>query len=193
MFKTKKSALCSFDDKRFLLADGIPSLSFYRRDIPINIRHVELVGDNAVLLGLEEAETRGVLIGPARDPATSMLRPPANAAPGDKRTTGAASSLTLAAESTGDTSGAWPGPLIWSSSSSSRPPNIWEKRRYHPVETARLLVSQSLWSDDDDGMEGGWGGRGRWDGRRRSALEGRRSNLFIEDECGVSKRGREAE
>ena len=48
MFKTKERAQCSFDDKRFLLADGFTSNTYGQRDIATNIRDVELVGENAV-------------------------------------------------------------------------------------------------------------------------------------------------
>ena len=84
LFKTKKRALRSFDDKRLLLADGISSIAFGHRDINTNIRDVELVGDTAMLIGSEEAVNRLVRIGTARDPT--------NADPGDRNTTGAASS-----------------------------------------------------------------------------------------------------
>ena len=65
------------------------------------------------------------------------------------------------------------------------------------MEEARELVRQSLWSDDEgeeDGLEG--------DGKEDDGMEeeeevrpGRRRhrNPFIDDECGVSKRGREDE
>ena len=43
---------------------------------------VELVGDNAVLMGREEAETRGIRIGAARENTSTLMRPPADAAPG---------------------------------------------------------------------------------------------------------------
>ena len=61
------------------------------------------------------------------------------------------------------------------------------------MEMARELVRQSLWSDDeDDGMEG--------DGEEDDGMDEeeevrpgrrRRRNRFIDDEAGVSKRGRE--
>ena len=60
------------------------------------------------------------------------------------------------------------------------------------VDTARKLVLQSLWSDDedeDDGMEGD----GEDDGMQEEVRPGRRRlrNPFINDEAGMSKRGRE--
>ena len=60
------------------------------------------------------------------------------------------------------------------------------------MEEARELVRQSLWSDEEDGLEG--------DGEVDDGMEeeeevrpGRRRhrNPFIDDEAGVSKRGRE--
>lgn len=35
-FENKKSALCTFDDKRWLLEDGIKTLSYGHKDIPLN-------------------------------------------------------------------------------------------------------------------------------------------------------------
>ena len=59
------------------------------------------------------------------------------------------------------------------------------------MEAAREIVPQSPWSDEDDGMEGD----GEDDGMEveEEELPGRRHrrNPFIDDECGVSKRGRE--
>ena len=63
------------------------------------------------------------------------------------------------------------------------------------METARELVRQSLWSDDDeedDGMEeDGEEDHGREDEEEVRSGRRRRRNPFIEDERGVSKRGRE--
>ena len=61
------------------------------------------------------------------------------------------------------------------------------------MEEARELVRQSLWSDEQDGLEGG--GEAEEDGmeEEEQVRPGRRRhhNPFIDDECGVSKRGRE--
>ena len=192
-------ALCGVDDKRFLLAGGITSLAYGHQDIPTTLKDVEMVGDNALVLGREEADTLGVLIGTARDTSTTLVHRHADAAPGDQSTTGAASSSSTSGVASGgaasatsvSASGAWPLPLI-SSSNTSRPPNICEKRRKKSVETARELVSQSLWSDDDDGLEGD--GHDEDDGiEEEDVRSGRRHRRhpFIDDECGVSKRGRE--
>ena len=39
--QTKKRALCAFDDKRYVLEDGIISLAFGHRDIPAQVVDVE--------------------------------------------------------------------------------------------------------------------------------------------------------
>ena len=64
------------------------------------------------------------------------------------------------------------------------------------MEEARELVRLSLWSDDEgeeDGLEAG--GEEADDGmeEEEEVRPGRRRhrNPFIDDECGVSKRGRE--
>ena len=41
LIKTKKRALCAFDDKRFLLEDGIHSLAFGHHEIPAPLQDVE--------------------------------------------------------------------------------------------------------------------------------------------------------
>ena len=95
-------ALSSVDDKRFLLADSNNSLAYGHRDIPTNNQDVELVGDNAVLMGREEAEARGIRIGMARDPTTTMVRPPGDVAPETQRSTGAASSSATKGAASGE-------------------------------------------------------------------------------------------
>ena len=85
-----------------------------------------------------------------------MLRPPADAAPRDTSSTNGTSSSTTSATVSASvaTTGAQPASLT-SSSGTSRPLDIWEKRRKKRVDAARELVRESLWSDDeDDGMEG---------------------------------------
>ena len=59
MFLTKKRALCSFHDKRVLLADGIPSLAYGHRDISTTLKDVKMVGDKKVMMGMEEADSWG--------------------------------------------------------------------------------------------------------------------------------------
>ena len=61
------------------------------------------------------------------------------------------------------------------------------------MEEARELVRLSLWSDDEDEEEVGLEGGGEDDGMEEEVRPGRRRhrNPFIDDECGVSKRGRE--
>ena len=63
------------------------------------------------------------------------------------------------------------------------------------METARELVRQSLWSDDEDEGHAMEGGGEQDDGmdEEEEVRHGRRRrrNPFIDDECGVSKRGRE--
>ena len=54
-FYQKKSALYSFDDKSFLVGDGKNSIGYGDRDIPSNIQEVELVGDKAGLIWMEQA------------------------------------------------------------------------------------------------------------------------------------------
>ena len=54
------------------------------------LKDVEMIRDNAVLIGREDTETRGVRIGTARDPSTTLGRRPADAAPGEQSTPGAA-------------------------------------------------------------------------------------------------------
>ena len=165
-----------------------------------NSQDVELLVDNAVMMGREEAEARGIRIGVSWDPTTTLVRPPGDVAPGPQSTTGAASSSSTTGAASGEAAsstsvlatGGQPASIHSSSGSTSRPPNIWEKRRKKRVETARELVRQSLWSDDeDDGMEGD----GEDDGmeEENEVRPGRRRgrNPFIDDECGVSKRGRE--
>ena len=39
--KTKKRGLCAYDDKRFLLADGIHTLAYGHHDVPAVVRAVE--------------------------------------------------------------------------------------------------------------------------------------------------------
>ena len=155
------------------------------------------MGDNAVLMGRQEAEARGIRIGVPWDPTTTMVRPPADAAPQDTSSTNGMSSSTtsVTASTSVATTGAQPASLT-SSSGTSRPLNIWEKRRKKRVEEARELVRLSLWSDDEDeeevGLEGG--GEEEDDGMEEEEVRpGRRRhrNPFIDDECGVSKRGRE--
>ena len=154
------------------------------------------MGDNAVLMGREEAEARGIRIGVPWEPTTTMVRPPADAAPRDTSSTNRTSSSTTSATASTSvaTTGAQPASLT-SSSGTSHPLNIWEKRRKKRVEEARELVRQSLWSDDEgeeDGLEGG--GEEEDDGMVEEEVRpGRRRhrNPFIDDEAGVSKRGRE--
>ena len=60
------------------------------------------------------------------------------------------------------------------------------------METAQELVRQSLRTDDDDGMEGDE--QDADDGMEEEEVrpgKRRRPNPFIDDECGVSKIGRE--
>ena len=59
------------------------------------------------------------------------------------------------------------------------------------MQEARELVRQSLWSDEEDGLEGD--GEEEEDDGMEEVRPGRRRhrNPFIDDEAGVSKRGRE--
>ena len=61
------------------------------------------------------------------------------------------------------------------------------------MEEARELVRQSLWSDEEDGLEGDGEEEGDGMEEEEEVRPGRRRhrNPFIDDECGVSKRGRE--
>ena len=52
--------MCGFDDKRYLLANGIESLAFGHKDIPGTVREVESEGDAVIILSANEALNRGV-------------------------------------------------------------------------------------------------------------------------------------
>ena len=40
LFETKKRGLCAFDDKRFLLADGSPTLAYGQYSVAMRVEHV---------------------------------------------------------------------------------------------------------------------------------------------------------
>ena len=57
--KIKKRALCAYDDKRYLLADGISTLAFGHKAIPSAVRAVqEARGNDQVVLTAAEVPTR---------------------------------------------------------------------------------------------------------------------------------------
>ena len=58
--QTKKGALCSFHDKRYLLEDGITLLAFGHRDIPAQVADVEDVGLGETILTHDEAVERRI-------------------------------------------------------------------------------------------------------------------------------------
>ena len=58
--QTKKRALCAFDDKRYLLEDGITSLAFGHRDIPAQLVDVEDGGLGETILTHDEAVERRI-------------------------------------------------------------------------------------------------------------------------------------
>ena len=77
--KTKKRGLCAFDDKRYLLPDGIHWLAFGHRDIQHTIVDVRAEPDGDVVQDYEEALATGATVGldeirlratnqPGRDP-----------------------------------------------------------------------------------------------------------------------------
>ena len=59
------------------------------------------------------------------------------------------------------------------------------------MEEARELVRQSLWSDEEDGLEGDGEDDGMEEEEEVRPGRRRHRNPFIDDEAGVSKRGRE--
>ena len=60
------------------------------------------MGDNAVLMGREEAQARGIRIGVPWEPTTTMVRPPGDVALGPQSKTGAASSSSTTEAASGE-------------------------------------------------------------------------------------------
>ena len=61
--ETRKRGLCAFDDKRYLLADGIHSLAFGHRDIPHPIEDIEPIAPAPIALDDRQAIRLGVANG----------------------------------------------------------------------------------------------------------------------------------
>ena len=73
----RKRGLCAYDDKRYLLADGISTLAFGHRAIPATIREVqETRGFDQVVLTAAEARTRQI-------PLSKQRQLPAGQEPGE--------------------------------------------------------------------------------------------------------------
>ena len=73
----RKRGLCAFDDKRYLLADGISTLAFGHRAIPAAVREVqETRGFDKLVISAAEARTRQI-------PLAKKDQLPAGQEPGD--------------------------------------------------------------------------------------------------------------
>ena len=72
--------MCAFDDKRFLLEDGVNSLAFGHKDIPVRVEDVdedEQGGNGEVVVTRAEAREQGILAQRHPDDAAAANpRPP---------------------------------------------------------------------------------------------------------------------
>ena len=72
--QTKKRALCAFDDKRFLLEDGIHTLAFGHKNITVRVDDLE-VGPELNVITHVEAVENSIVSDHRRDPADVQPRP----------------------------------------------------------------------------------------------------------------------
>ena len=61
--ETRKRALCAFDDKRFLLPDGLHSLAHGHKDIPHSVQDIFAEDDTVSIFSDEQAIRQGVTKG----------------------------------------------------------------------------------------------------------------------------------
>ena len=148
----KKRALCAFDDKRYLLEDGMNSLAFRHKDIPARVTDIEDDAQDGVVMTREDAVRdygrRLAVSDRGRDEKLQNPCPPplstitcSSTAP--YMGTGPGSSSDGASTSTGGASTSTGG------ASTSRG-GVWAERRWDRIQSNKYLIRAMLDFDDDN-------------------------------------------